>query len=45
VPDRKVARHLTGTIQSPALDNFLLRYVVNPVFGIYWRVIRRLIAW
>ena len=45
VPDREVARHLTGAINFPALDNFLLRYLVNPVFGVYWQAIRRLIAW
>jgi GT2 family glycosyltransferase len=44
VSDREIAKHLTGTIQFAVLDSFLLRYVVNPIFRVYWGVVRRLIT-
>jgi GT2 family glycosyltransferase len=43
VSDREVAKHLTGTVQFAALDSLPLRYVVNPIFRVYWWAVRRLI--
>jgi hypothetical protein len=39
-----MGRH-AGVIQFEAISHPLLRYVGNPVLSLYWRLVRRLIAW
>lgn len=45
VPDRDIAAHLTGRIESRVIQSPILSRVVNPLFDAYWRVVRNVIAW
>jgi len=43
VPLRLLARGFVGKIEFQEIANPLLKYLVNPVFNFYWRIVRRLI--
>jgi len=43
--DRDIVKLFTGKIEFQEIDNYLLNKVANPLFDLYWRVIRRLIIW
>jgi GT2 family glycosyltransferase len=45
VGDREFMGCFSGTINNPELDSALLRRVGNPILGLYWRFVRRLIVW
>ena len=45
VPDKKIISHFTGKIEFQDLDNPVLHYLVNPVFNLYWQIIKRIIWW
>ncbi|GAB4197732.1 MAG: glycosyltransferase family 2 protein [Phycisphaeraceae bacterium] len=46
VRDREFLRRFAGTIDYPTLRNEpLVRYVANPLLGVYWWVVKRLICW
>ena len=45
LPDREFLSSFTGTIETTQLSGFLIRRVVNPIFGAYWAIVRRLISW
>lgn len=44
VKDKDIARLITGKIWYQEIDNWKLR-IINPVFDLYWRIIRNLIYW
>jgi GT2 family glycosyltransferase len=43
--DAELMAGFSGTIISPELTSPLLRYLANPFFAFYWRIVRRLIVW
>lgn len=43
VPLRRLARDFVGKIEFQEIANPLLKYLVNPLFNFYWRIIRHLI--
>jgi GT2 family glycosyltransferase len=45
VKDREIIRLFTGKIQFQEIDNSLLKYIVNPIFNLYWQIIKHLIIW
>jgi hypothetical protein len=45
VKDRELARLIVGKLEFQEIANPILKYIVNPVFNIYWRVVRNLIFW
>lgn len=45
VSDRKLTRLIVGKLEFQEIANPILKYIVNPVFNLYWRVIRNLIFW
>lgn len=45
ITDREFAKYLVGTISFQEIYNPVVRYFVNPVFGVYWRIARRFIFW
>ncbi len=45
VKDRELARLIVGKLEFQEIANPILNYVVNPVFNLYWRVVRNLIFW
>lgn len=45
VGDRELMGRFTGTIDFPGLGGPLVRYMANPILGLYWRLVRPLIRW
>jgi hypothetical protein len=45
VKDRELARLIVGKLEFQEIANPILNYIVNPVFNLYWRVVRNLIFW
>jgi GT2 family glycosyltransferase len=45
ISDRQFLWPSVGTIDVPELDNFLVRWVANPLLGTYWSIVKRLIFW
>lgn len=45
VSDRKLSRLIVGKLEFQEITNPILKYIVNPVFNIYWKIIRQLIFW
>lgn len=45
VGDKKIASMLTGKIEFQDIDNPLLKYIVNPIFNLYWQIAKRIIWW
>ncbi len=43
--DKEVVKMFSGKIENQEIDNWLLKKIANPVFDLYWRLIRRLIFW
>jgi GT2 family glycosyltransferase len=43
--DREMSNYLEAKFDFAGLEHPLLKYLVNPIFGIYWRVVRLLIFW
>jgi GT2 family glycosyltransferase len=43
--DEQVVKMFTGKIENQEIDNWLLKYVANPVFNAYWQIIKYLIIW
>ena len=43
--DQECMGRFCGTIQFEAVQNPLLTYVGNPILGLYWLIVKRLIVW
>ncbi len=44
VKDKDIVKLITGRIWYQEIDDWKLR-VINPVFNLYWRIVRKLIIW
>ncbi|MEA3463839.1 MAG: glycosyltransferase family 2 protein [Patescibacteria group bacterium] len=44
VKDKDIVKMITGKIWYQEIDDWKLR-MVNPVFNLYWRIVKRLIIW
>jgi GT2 family glycosyltransferase len=45
VKDKDIVKFFTGKIEFQEIDNFILKKIANPIFNLYWRIIRILIIW
>jgi hypothetical protein len=45
VSDRELAKLIVGKLEFQEIANPILKYLVNPILNIYWRVVRHLIFW
>jgi len=43
--DKDVIRFFTSKIEFQEIDNFILKKIANPVFSLYWHIIKKLIVW
>ena len=43
--DREVVFDFKGRVLFQEIDNPVLKYIANPVFDLYWQVVKRLIFW
>ncbi|NQU84011.1 MAG: glycosyltransferase family 2 protein, partial [Parcubacteria group bacterium] len=45
MPDRLIIKYFTGRIEFQDMKNPVLTYIANPIFDLYWKLIRKLILW
>ncbi|MFA5317896.1 MAG: glycosyltransferase family 2 protein [Patescibacteria group bacterium] len=45
VSDRVIIKNIAGIIDHQEIMNPVLKYIVNPVFNLYWKFIRVFIVW
>jgi len=45
IRDREIIKLYTGKIEFQEIDNFIIKKIANPVFNLYWRLIKFLIVW
>jgi GT2 family glycosyltransferase len=45
VKDKKIVRLFIGKIEFQEINNFVLNKIANPVFNLYWQIIKLLIIW
>ncbi len=43
--DRDIVKNFTGRIESQDLASPLMDYVVNPIFDMYWKMVKQIIRW
>lgn len=45
IKDKMIVKRFVGQIDFQDIQNPLLKYVANPIFNLYWQIIRKLIWW
>jgi hypothetical protein len=45
IKDRELAKLIVGKIEFQEIANPILKYLVNPIFNLYWHVVKQLIFW
>lgn len=45
VKDKDIIKRFTGKIDFQELNNPILKYIANPIFNLYWQIIRKIIWW
>jgi len=45
VGDREIVKRFVGVISFQDIQNPLLKYIVNPLFNLYWQIVRIFIRW
>ncbi|HDQ23210.1 MAG TPA: glycosyltransferase family 2 protein [Candidatus Uhrbacteria bacterium] len=45
VKDREIVKFFTGKIEFQEIDNWLLAKIANPIFNLYWQIVKNLIIW
>ncbi len=45
VRDADLARSLTARFDTPQLDHWAVRLILDPAFALYWRFVRRTLRW
>jgi GT2 family glycosyltransferase len=43
--DHEVVRLFTGKIEFQEINNPILKYFVNPIFNLYWLLIKKIVKW
>jgi hypothetical protein len=43
VSDREIAKNFTGKILFQDMDNWILRKIANPIFDLYWKIIKHIL--
>jgi GT2 family glycosyltransferase len=44
-PDAAIVKRFAGTIVFPEIESPVMRYVVNPLLGLYWAVTKPFLVW
>ncbi len=45
VKDREMVRHFVSTIDFQEISNPMVRYILNPVLTLYWKIVKKIILW
>ncbi|MCX6795297.1 MAG: glycosyltransferase family 2 protein [Candidatus Falkowbacteria bacterium] len=43
VKQKIIAKNFSGQVQFAEIDNFVLKYLVNPAFNAYWKIVKKII--
>ncbi|MFH0856856.1 MAG: glycosyltransferase family 2 protein [bacterium] len=43
--DKEFTKNFAGEIMYQEIDNPLLRYIANPIFKIYWKIVKMIMVW
>jgi hypothetical protein len=43
--DKEIVKLFTGKIEFQEIDNFILKKIANPIFNLYWQIVKFLIIW
>jgi len=43
IDDKKMMNNMVGIIEFQQIDNFVLKYIANPIFKLYWKIIKKII--
>jgi len=43
--DRKTVSDFSGLIEHQEVSNILLDKIANPIFNLYWRIVKQIIIW
>lgn len=45
VKDREIVQNISGKVEYQEIMNPVLKFIVNPLFDVYWKFVRKLIFW
>ena len=45
IKDKDIVKRFVGKIEFQDIDNPVLKYIANPIFNLYWQIVRRVIWW
>jgi len=45
VKDREVVKDFSGQVSFQEIDNPVLKYIANPIFNLYWKIVKKIIIW
>ena len=45
ISDREMLKGVVGIVDFQQIENPVLKYIANPIFNLYWQIIRKLIIW
>lgn len=45
IKDKEIIKNFSGKVIFQEIDNPILKHIVNPVFNLYWQIVKRIIIW
>jgi len=45
ISDRELMKGFVGVVDFQQINNPVLKYIANPIFNLYWQIIKKLIVW
>jgi hypothetical protein len=45
VKEKDIIKHFEGRVLFQEIENPVLKYIANPLFNIYWKIIKKLVHW
>lgn len=43
--DKEIVKGFVGKVMFQEIENPVLKYIANPIFDLYWRIVKKLIVW
>jgi GT2 family glycosyltransferase len=45
IKDKEIVKKFSGKVEFQEIDNAILKYIANPLFSLYWILVKQLIWW
>ncbi|MBU0879367.1 hypothetical protein KKH00_00965 [Patescibacteria group bacterium] len=45
ISDKEMLKGVVGIIDFQEIENPVLKYIANPLFNVYWSVVKKIIIW